>query len=63
MGRVYLENLVIRNVHESKTQELIAVWRNMHNEETHDLCLSPKVICLMKSRRMRFTDHVTGVEI
>jgi hypothetical protein len=35
----------------------------MHNEEIHDLCLSPKVIRLMKSRRIRFADHVTRLEV
>ena len=34
----------------------------MHDEEIHDLCLS-KVIRLMKSSRIRFTDHATRVEI
>jgi len=53
---------VIRNVYESKRQQLIAAWRNVHVEEAHDSCL-PKVIRLMKSRRIRFADHVTRLEI
>jgi hypothetical protein len=51
------------NVYDSKSQEFLAVWRNMHYEEINDLCLSPKVISLMKSRRIRFADHATLVEI
>jgi hypothetical protein len=33
-------------------------WRNLHNEELHDLYSLPSKIIIMKSRRMRWAGHV-----
>jgi hypothetical protein len=33
-------------------------WRNLHNEELHDLYSSPSIIKIMKVRKMRWTGHV-----
>jgi hypothetical protein len=33
-------------------------WRKLHNEELHDLYSSPKIIRIIKSRRMRWAGHV-----
>jgi hypothetical protein len=33
-------------------------WRKLHNKELHDLCSSPSIIRIMKSRRMRWAGHV-----
>jgi hypothetical protein len=33
-------------------------WRKLHNEEFHNLYSSPNVIRMIKSRRMRWTEHV-----
>jgi hypothetical protein len=33
-------------------------WRKMHNEELRDLCSSLSIIRIMKSRRMKWADHV-----
>jgi hypothetical protein len=33
-------------------------WRKLHNEELHDLYSSPSIISIIKSRRMRWADHV-----
>jgi hypothetical protein len=35
-----------------------AEWRKLHNEELHNLCLSPDIIRQVKSRRMRWAGHV-----
>jgi hypothetical protein len=39
-------------------------WRNLHNEELHNLYSSPDIIREVKSRRMRWAGHVarTGEE-
>jgi hypothetical protein len=33
-------------------------WRKLHNEELRDLYSSPSIIRIIKSRRMRWADHV-----
>jgi hypothetical protein len=41
--------------------ELTGDWRKLHNEELHNLYCSPNIIRMMKSRRMRWAGHVTGM--
>jgi hypothetical protein len=33
-------------------------WRRLHNEELHNLYASPKIIRMVKSRRVRGTGHI-----
>jgi hypothetical protein len=33
-------------------------WRELHNEELHNLYSSPYIIRMIKSRRMRWAGHV-----
>ena len=33
-------------------------WRKLHTEELNDLYFSPKIVRMIKSRRMRWTGHV-----
>ena len=33
-------------------------WRKLHNEELNDLCCSPDIIRVIKSRTMRWVGHV-----
>jgi hypothetical protein len=33
-------------------------WRKLHNEELNDLYCSPDIVRLIKSRRMRWMEHV-----
>jgi hypothetical protein len=46
-------NRVLRRIFGPKRDEVMGEWRKLHNEELHDLYSSPRVIRVMKSRRMR----------
>jgi hypothetical protein len=41
-----------------KWDEVRGAWRNLHNEELHNLYCSPSIIRIIKSRRMRLSGHV-----
>jgi len=49
---------VVRGVFGPKREEVAAGWRELHNEELHNLYTSPSVIRVIKSRRMRWTWYV-----
>jgi hypothetical protein len=56
------ENRVLRRIFELKRDEVMGEWRKLHNEELRDLYSSPSIIRIIKSRRMRWTGHVAGME-
>jgi Asp-tRNA(Asn)/Glu-tRNA(Gln) amidotransferase B subunit len=45
----------------SKLDEVAGEWRKLHNEELHNLYSFPSVIRQIKSRRMRWAEHVAGM--
>jgi hypothetical protein len=49
-------NGVLRMIFGPKRDEVTGEWRKLHNEELHDLYSSPRIIRIMKSRRMRWAD-------
>jgi hypothetical protein len=53
------ENKVLRGIFGPKGTEVIGGWKKLHNEERHNLYSSPSIIKMIKSRRMRWTGHVT----
>jgi hypothetical protein len=52
------ENRVLRKILGLKRDEAMGEWRKLHNEELCDLYLSPSIIRIIKSRRMRLVGHV-----
>jgi hypothetical protein len=48
------ENRVLRRIFGLKRDEVMGEWRKLHNEELHNLYLSPDIIRQVKSRRMRW---------
>ena len=38
-------------------------WRRHHNEKLHSLYRSPNIVRVIKSRRLRWADHVARIKI
>jgi len=52
------ENRVLRRIYGPKKEEVKGVWKRLHSEELHNLYASPDIIRVIKSRRMRWVEHV-----
>jgi hypothetical protein len=52
------ENRGLRRIFGPKRDEVTGEWRKLHKEELHVLCCSPRVIRIMKARRMKWVGHV-----
>jgi len=52
------ENKVLRKIYVPKRDEMTGEWRRLHKEKLHGLYDSPDVVRIMKSRRLRWADHV-----
>jgi hypothetical protein len=53
-----LENMVLRRIYGPKREGVTGGWRKLHNEELHNLYSSPSIIRIIRSRRMRWAEHV-----
>jgi hypothetical protein len=51
------ENRVLRKIFGPKREE-DGSWRKLHNNELHSLYSSPNIVKVLKSRRMRWAEHV-----
>jgi hypothetical protein len=56
------ENRVLRKIFGPNRDEVTGEWRKLHNEELRDLYSSPRIIRIIKSRRMRWAGHVARIE-
>jgi hypothetical protein len=52
------ENRVLRRISGPKRDEVTGERRKLHNEELHNLYSSPDIIRQVKSRRMKWAEHV-----
>jgi hypothetical protein len=55
------ENRVLRRIFGPKREEVAGEWRKLHNEELHNMYLSPDIIRQVKSRRMRWAVYAARV--
>jgi hypothetical protein len=49
---------MLKIIYGLKRDEVIRGWRELHNEELHNLYSSPNIIRMITSRRMRCAGHV-----
>jgi hypothetical protein len=54
-------NRVLRRIFGQKRNEVKGSWIKLHEKELHDLYFSPRIIRIIKSRRMRWAVHVAGI--
>ena len=52
------EDRVLRRIFGPKRDEVTWEWRKLHNEELNDLCSSPSIVRVIKSRIMSWVGHV-----
>jgi len=52
------ENMVLRRIFRPRRDEVMGEWRRLHNEELNDLYSSPKIVRVIKSRRIRRAGYV-----
>jgi hypothetical protein len=52
------ENRVLRRIFGPKRDEVTGEWRRLHNKELYALYSSQNIIRVIKSRRIRWAEHV-----
>ena len=52
------ENRVFRTIFDPRRGRVTREWRKLHNEELNELYCSPKIVRVIKSRKMRLAGHV-----
>ena len=57
----FYENRILRRIFGPKRDEN-GEWRRLHTEELHSLYRSPNIVRVIKSGRLRWTEHVARME-
>jgi hypothetical protein len=55
------DSRVLRKIFGPKRDEVTGKWRRLHNEELYDLYSLPNIIRVIKSRMMRWAEHIASV--
>jgi hypothetical protein len=56
------ENMVLRRIFRPKRDEIKGKWGKLHNEKLNDLYSPSNIICIIKSRRIKWAGHVASIE-
>lgn len=56
-----LDYRMLRRTCGPKVDEIIVCWRNLHNEELHNVCFLPNI--MIRSRRMTCAGHVACMTV
>ena len=56
------QNRVWRRIFWPKREGVTGEWRKLHNEELNDLYSSPNIVRVIKSRRMKWAEHMARME-
>jgi hypothetical protein len=51
-------NMVLKRIIETKSNEVTGEWRRLHDEELYSLSSSPNIIRVINSRGLRWAGHV-----
>jgi hypothetical protein len=51
------ENRVVRRIFGPKREEVTGSWREIRNEKLHNLCSSPDIRTMIRSRRVRWAGY------
>ena len=52
------KNMVLRRIFGPRRDEVTGEWKRLLNEELNDLYTSPNIVRVIKSRRIRWAEHV-----
>jgi hypothetical protein len=55
------ENRALREIFGPKRDGVTMEWSKLHNEELNDLYSSPNIVRVIKSRSMRWAEHVARI--
>jgi hypothetical protein len=56
-----VESRVLRRIFGPKRDKITGEWRKLHNEELIDLYYSSNIVRVIKSRKVRWAEHVAHV--